>query len=236
MELRSEEYSGMEPSPLWRVPFAAAVTLCWKAVINMAAASRSSIPPLFASICSNVPGSMEIEGFEGVVVEDEVFGPLFFRVSGWRRSPSLAWTVRSWRGRRSRRTKVDLHFPHLQQALQGQPSVTGSQADPPAPKRVYGVMLESIPAMQLCIYHCDHLVSRVLLALAGSLSFVIRHWVVMAKCAAPEMHAASCSPSTVRCIHLRVRVEIGIHIGNQRGDANLSSNGGNYLPWSFPLP
>ena len=113
MELRPGEYSGMEPSPLWRVPFAAAAALCWKSVINMAAVSRSSIPSLLASICSNVPGSIEIDGFDGVVVEDEVFGPLFFRVSGWRRSPSLACTVRSWRSRRSRRTNVDLHFPHL---------------------------------------------------------------------------------------------------------------------------
>jgi len=40
---------------------------------------------------------MEIEGFERAVVEDEVFGLLFFHVSGWRRSLSLAWTVRSWR-------------------------------------------------------------------------------------------------------------------------------------------
>jgi hypothetical protein len=68
---------------LWRAPFAAAA-LCWKSVINMAAVSRSSIPPLLATICSNVHGSMEIEGFEGVVVEDGVFGKLFFRVSGWR--------------------------------------------------------------------------------------------------------------------------------------------------------
>lgn len=113
MELRSGEYSGMEPSPWWRVPFAAAAALCWKSVINMAAVSRSSIPSLLASSCSNVPGSNEMDGLLGVVVEDAVFGPLFLRVSGWRRSPSLAWTVRSWRSRRSRRTKVDLHLAHL---------------------------------------------------------------------------------------------------------------------------
>ena len=113
MDERSGEYSGIEPSAVWRVPFAAAAALCWKSVINMAAVSRSSIPSLLASICSNVPGSMEMFGLDGVVVEDAVFGPLFFRVSGWRRSPSLAWTVRSWRRRRSRRTKVDLHLAHL---------------------------------------------------------------------------------------------------------------------------
>jgi hypothetical protein len=95
-------------------------------------------------------------------------------------------------------------------------------------------MLESIPALQFCIYHCDH-VSRVLLALHGSLSFAIRRWVVMAKCGVLEKHAASCGPSTVRCIPLRVPVEKGIHIVNLRGGANLSSTGGNYLgPSRFP--
>lgn len=56
IELRSGEKSGREPSPLCKWAFAAAAAaLCWKSVINMAAVSRSSIPSLLASICSNVP-------------------------------------------------------------------------------------------------------------------------------------------------------------------------------------
>jgi hypothetical protein len=65
----------MEPSPLCRWPFtaAAAAALCWKSVINMAAVSRSSIPSLLASICSNVPGSMLIDGLDGAAVEGVAF-------------------------------------------------------------------------------------------------------------------------------------------------------------------
>ena len=54
----------MEPSVSCRWLFAAAAAaLCWKSVINMAAVSRSSIPSLLASICSNVPGSILMDGF-----------------------------------------------------------------------------------------------------------------------------------------------------------------------------
>lgn len=55
-------------------------------------------------------------GLDGVVVEDDVFGPDFLRVSGCRaRGPSLSaeCTVLSCLSKRSRRTKVDLHFAHL---------------------------------------------------------------------------------------------------------------------------
>lgn len=65
----------MEPSPLFRPFTAAAAALCWKSVINMAAVSRSSIPSLLASICSNVPGSILIVGLDGAVFEGDVLLP-----------------------------------------------------------------------------------------------------------------------------------------------------------------
>jgi hypothetical protein len=113
-EVRSGEYRGSDPSPSGPWPVMAAAALCWKSVINMAAVSRSTIPSLLASICSNVAASIVIDGFEGPASGD-VFCPPFRLpsplLSGM--PPSFAWTVRSCRRSRSRRTKVLRHFMHL---------------------------------------------------------------------------------------------------------------------------
>ena len=82
----------------------------------MAAVSRSTIPSLLASICSNVVGSIVTEGLEGAGEEAlrTPPPPPRRRPSETRGTPpSLAWTVRSCRSRRSLRTKVLLHFKHL---------------------------------------------------------------------------------------------------------------------------
>jgi hypothetical protein len=113
MEPRSGEYDGMELSTSWRWPFAAAAALCWKFVINMAAVSRSTIPSLLASICSSVAESTLIDGLDGPSVGDDFVPPLFRPSETRGTPPSFAWTVRSCRRSRSRRTKVLRHFAHL---------------------------------------------------------------------------------------------------------------------------
>jgi hypothetical protein len=69
---------------------------------------------LFISICFNIVVSIMINDFEESITGD-VFYLFFRRISLLLRGTllSLAWTVRSCRRRRFRRTKVLLHFMHL---------------------------------------------------------------------------------------------------------------------------
>ena len=91
----------------------AAVALWWRSVINIAAVSRSTMPSLLASICSRADVSMAMAVLDGPDMGLGL-GPARRFTSLWRgMPPSLACTVRSWRSKRSRRTKVLLHFMHL---------------------------------------------------------------------------------------------------------------------------
>ena len=81
----------------------------------MAAALRSSsscIASLSASMRSSVVALSTGAAFEGPWSAALVFVRRFCSL-GRGAPPSFAWTVRSWRRRRSRRTNVDLHFKHL---------------------------------------------------------------------------------------------------------------------------
>ena len=92
-----------------------AMALWWKSVISIAAVSMSTIPSLLASICSSVAVSMGMDVLDGPGAETS--GALLEVrrfCSLWRGTPpSFAWTVRSCRSSRSRRTKVLRHFMHL---------------------------------------------------------------------------------------------------------------------------
>lgn len=109
--------------------------MCWKSVINIAAVSRSTIPSLPASTCSSADGSTVTDDLderagpagavaEAAAVEAALLLLLLLLLAALlppRRRlsatsgipPSFACTVRSWRRRRSRRTKVLRHFRHL---------------------------------------------------------------------------------------------------------------------------
>ena len=92
-----------------------AMALWWKSVINIAAVSISTIPSLLASICSSVAVSMGMDDFDGRGTDNSDAFVVARRLTSLCRGtpPSFAWTVRSCRNKRSRRTKVLRHLSHL---------------------------------------------------------------------------------------------------------------------------